>query len=470
MQINVQGVTDEAQAAEVEQALASALHSADVEFSEVKPSGDEASKAIDPVTAAFIIKLLGTKTTVMVAKALLLAIPTIYSDLKNRRVVIDVHGFKFGYDDLQNNKLQDLKRFVESWGEKQNVAKTRHALLVAVGFSAKDNKIPRLRFVENDVQQLKAVLNSNDQGLAFEVATLVNPKHSELREAIHQLLSERVPTEEVIIYYSGHGFKSSEGTFLCCNDTERAKLALNGFRTDDLGVFIRESQASQILVLLDCCYGGGAADDVLTNRLFEKVADRSLHLITAASDRQAAKESGAKEMGVFTHYLIEGIVSGAGANANQEITASSLHQYIAQKIAENERGVQSPKYNVKNKDREFLFKRTTGTLADAFNKVREFVLELNAKGLISLNEVGKVLKNCFGAADYPKSWEAKFIDNVRGYKDGRVTFDQFRKIQGIEPGLVSSEQQRTKLIVSILVALLVAIVLFFWMQAGGEPD
>jgi hypothetical protein len=132
--------------------------------------------------------------------------------------------------------------------------------------------------------------------------------------------------------------------------------------------------------------------------------------------------------------------------------------------------VQSPKYNVKNKDREFLFKRTTGTLTDAFNKVREFVLDLNAKGLISLNEVGRVLKNCFGAADYPKSWEAKFIDNVRGYKDGRVTFDQFRKIQGIEPGLVSSEQQRNKLIVSILVALLVAVVLFFWLQAGGEPD
>src|SRR5437763_1802316 len=114
MQINVEGTSEQAQAAAVEQALASAFHRANVEFSEYKPDADEAARTIDPVTATFIIGVLKSQTVTLAAQALMMAIPIIYNDLKNRNVVLDVQGFKFGFDDWQNDKLSRLREYVES--------------------------------------------------------------------------------------------------------------------------------------------------------------------------------------------------------------------------------------------------------------------------------------------------------------------------------------------------------------------
>jgi hypothetical protein len=452
MQINVEGTSEPAQAAAVEQALASALHWANVEFSQYKPNADEAARTIDPVTASFIIGILNAKTVTLAAQALMTAIPIIYNDVKNRNVVLDIQGFKFGFDDWQNDKLSRLREYVESLGKKKSTATTRHALLVGVASSSKDKKIPKLQFVQNDVERVEGALKTSDQDLSFSITSLLNPKHAELRATVHNLLAERGPGDEVMIYYSGHGFKGGDGIFLCCDDTERARLALNGLRTDDLGAFIRETKASHVLVVLDCCYSGGATDDLLS--FVDKASgDHSLNLITASSATQAAKESSAKKMGLFTHYFVDGIVTGAAANAAREITASSIHSYVARKIKENEKGAQSPKYNVKNGDQEFYFRKDIGSRKESFKEIRDFVLDLNSRNIISIEDVAKVLRNCFGSAEYPKSWQHNFIQNVRAYKEERVSIDEFRKTQGI-----ALEKKRNWIVFLIVVA---AIILFF---------
>lgn len=452
MQINVRGVAEQAQAAAVEQTLASALHWANVEFSEYKPNTDETAKMLDPATASFIVGILNSKVAAQLASALMMAIPKIYGDLQNSQLVFDVHGFKFGFDDWKNGNLSHLKEYVESIGKKKSTVTTRLALLIGVACSSEDKKIPQLKFVQNDVERLEDALRTNDQELSFSISKLVNPRHAELRATIHKVLAERNPGDEVMIYYSGHGFKSGEGFFLCCNDTERAKLALNGLRTDDLGSFIRESQASQVLVILDCCYSAGATEDLL-GFVSKAAGDNSLHLITASSATQAAKESSKKEMGVFTHYFVEGIVTGASANPAGEITASSVHSYIARKIKENEKGVQSPKYNVKNRDQEFFFKKNAGSLNESFKEIRDFVLDLNSRSLISMGDAATILRNCFGSADRPKTWEHDFIQNVRAYRAERVPIDEFRKKQGIAQ---KSNPVRTVFWVVLAIAIILA--------------
>jgi hypothetical protein len=450
MQINVEGATEQAQAAAVEHALASALHSENVEFSEYRPNADEAAKAIDPITASFIIGILNTKTVTLAAKALIMAIPTIYSDLKNRNVVFDVQGFKFGFDDWQNDNLSRLREYVESLGKKKAVT-TRHALLIGVASSSKDKKIPKLQFVQNDVERVEGALKTSDQDLSFSITSLVNPKHAELRATIHRLLAERNPGDEVMIYYSGHGFKSGEGIFLCCDDTERERLALNGLRTDDIGMFIRETKASQVLIVLDCCYSGGATDDLLSF-VNKASGDHCLNLITASSGTQAAKESNAKTMGIFTHYFVDGIITGAAANANREITANSIHSYVARKIRDNERGTQSPKYNVKNGQQDFYFRRDVSSLKESFKEIRDFVLDLNSRSVISIEDVAKVLRNCFGSAEHPTSWQHNFVQNVRAYKEQHISIDEFRKIQGI--GIAKKKNWIVFLIIGAAIMLL----------------
>jgi hypothetical protein len=178
-------------------------------------------------------------------------------------------------------------------------------------------------------------------------------------------------------------------------------------------------------------------------------------LITASSATQAAKESNAKKMGIFTHYFVDGIVTGAAANAAREITASSIHSYVARKIKENEKGAQSPKYNVKNGQQEFYFRKNIGSMNESFKEIRDFVLDLNSRNVISIEDVARVLRNCFGSAEHPKSWQHSFIQNVRAFKEERVSIDEFRKTQGI-----AIEKKRNWIIVLIIAAAIVSLFVF----------
>ena len=108
---------------------------------------------------------------------------------------------------------------------------------------------------------------------------------------IHALLADRLPSEEILIFYSGHGIRTHSGTFLCAHDTELARLEINGLRLDTIGRFAASTQASQTLVILDCCYSGGASDFIFSELAPRDSKDRSLHLLASTSANRVAKES-----------------------------------------------------------------------------------------------------------------------------------------------------------------------------------
>jgi hypothetical protein len=169
-----------------------------------------------------------------------------------------------------------------------------------------------------------------------------------------------------------------------------------------------------------------------------------------------AKESKKKQSGVFTHYFAEGIINGMAATADGTVTANSIHDYVSKRIKEEEKNIETPKYNVKNKYDEFRIRTKTRNVADIFKEIRSFVFVLNDEKLISLDDASKVLQNCFGSADSPRKLEEKFVQNVYLYRDKKIDFNEFRRIQKLK--LQTPKSRKVWLFILLAAFLLLMII------------
>jgi hypothetical protein len=127
---------------------------------------------------------------------------------------------------------------------------------------------------------------------------------------------------------------------------------------------------------------------------------------------------------------VEGIVNGMAATDDGAITASSIHSYV-QKRAKEE-GIEPPKYNVKNRNDEFVIKSKVTTIDQTFREVKSTLLSMNDQKLISLDDVTKVLNNCFGSADTPRKLDQDCIKSFYDYHRKRIDFDEFARGQKLK--------------------------------------
>jgi hypothetical protein len=428
MQIKIEGAQDAAQAEAIEKTLADALSQYNVEYATTPPNEGDSSKAVaEFLGAAFLLKLAESAAADLTAKALLTAITQVFSNPGNRGVFFDIQGYRFDYDQFRTNKLGRLADFIKTHGDATNAGPTRHALLIGVSHSSVDPTIPRLRFTEQDARLVGETMRTIESG-AFGIATMINPFANEMRAAIHAFFDKKAPNDELFLFYSGHGIESSDGTYLCCHDTEVSRLALNGFSLDEIARFTNDCKAKQILIVLDCCYSGGARKILFNNaarRLLDAAhSDCSIHLITSSAPKQPSKENAEWEMGLFSHYFVDGVKTAAAAGSDGDITAATLHQFIRRNI-ESE---QLPGYSVKDKKEEFFISRKPTPLLAIFDEVKEILSSFVNRKMISFQFAGKVMENCFGSSEVPKVRRDEFINGVRDFKAGRITYDDFRRL------------------------------------------
>lgn len=149
---------------------------------------------------------------------------------------------------------------------------------------------------------------------------------------------------DVTIFFSGHGLASPDGRdlFLFPHDGDRAILQKSGIDRARLIDTILGFGAKSATLVLDTCYSGGTrGDEVLiadARPLMIVPRDGGLppgaSVLAAARNDQLSSSYPAARHGLFSYFLMRGMMGEADANGDRSISLDELHAYA-------ERGVRS---------------------------------------------------------------------------------------------------------------------------------
>jgi uncharacterized caspase-like protein len=231
----------------------------------------------------------------------------------------------------------------------QPPAGKKYALLVGVR-DYDSARLASLRFPENDVEELAAVLQK--QASFTEVRLLTStrgaknkdhaPTAANIRTALRELLERKTRHDLVLLALVGHGLSSTlrEGrterdeSFFCPSDAKinDASTLLGMSRLfADLG----DCGARTKLLLVDAARNDPAIGRGLSTNRLHSLSHGTAALFSCGSGQRAFETPRlGKGHGVFFHYLIEGL-KGEAKNHRGEVTWGRLVEYVSDRLADD---------------------------------------------------------------------------------------------------------------------------------------
>jgi len=191
----------------------------------------------------------------------------------------------------------------------------RVAFLVANDKFPEDPSIPSLRFPQNDANDLAEILGDKET-CGFETRLHLNESSQSVLGAFEETSLELADKDTILFYYAGHGILRGKDLHLATMETMRARRGATSIEAKKVLEFLKESNASRRVLILDCCYSGaigasdrgGDAEDALTALAHSS----GICILTASTAIQNAKEREKEEqtdrkkgIGVFTKALID---------------------------------------------------------------------------------------------------------------------------------------------------------------------
>ncbi|WP_103666551.1 SUMF1/EgtB/PvdO family nonheme iron enzyme [Pseudanabaena sp. BC1403] len=216
----------------------------------------------------------------------------------------------------------------------------KYALLVGNSQYINISDFPVLPSAVRDIEALRQILVDPNMGdfTNSDVTVLPDADETQIRRAISRLFLNRQPEDKLLFYFSGHGTLDKFRKFYLTGiSTEGNDLIGTALSSDVLRDAMRQSRASQIVVILDCCYSGafpksmkakGSGIDVIS-----ELEGTGWAILTASDSTQYAFEQEGFDLSLYTHFLVEGLRTGAAArNKHIGITVDDLHSYVTEKV------------------------------------------------------------------------------------------------------------------------------------------
>ena len=121
-----------------------------------------------------------------------------------------------------------------------------------------------------------------------------DPSSSEFRAILPKWLQTLGQDDVVVVYYTSHGARDQERFYLLTRDSEQDSLDTTSVPAEDLARWVsKNTQVSQVLVILDACYSGAGAAEFTA--VVGKVAAASggnsaVFVVAAARSKQEAAQ------------------------------------------------------------------------------------------------------------------------------------------------------------------------------------
>ena len=331
----------------------------------------------------------------------------------------------------------------------------RVALLIGTGDYTKGFK--PLPAAPKDVAAIASVLRDPEMGGFDQVQSLVNQPHTKIAETVETWFRERQKDDLALLYISGHGVKDAQSDlyFAAC-DTRKQKEELiraTAIAASFVRDRVRESKAKRQVIILDCCFSGAFGNllskDDHTINLETVLGAEGRVVLTSSSSIQYSFEQRDGELSLYTHYLVEGIRTGAAdANSDGAISVQDLHQYASRKVQE-ESPAMTPKIIVL-KDEGFQIRIANAPLGDPKLKYRKEVEAIVQEDGDTIDEIlSRPLleewRHKLGLTDpEAQTIEAEILEPIR---QRQAKIERYRQIytQAIQHKKTLGERERKRL-------------------------
>lgn len=268
-----------------------------------------------------------------------------------------------------------------------------HLYLVSIGVSSFTNSEFNLSYAAKDARDMASMFKKNPSFSGISIFSITDSMAT--KEYILQCkdsLRKSLVGDVVIVFVATHGlFDNDLNYFLGTSDINFSQPSLRGLSYGSLESLFDGIPARNRLLLIDACHSGEidkeeselVADnaisiDGVTSRGFKKIIDKKqtlglqnsfslmqelftdlnkgtgANVISSASGKEYAYESGEWNNGVFTYSILEGITSfSADLNIDGKITVSELQEYVTQKVQSLTNGKQTPTSRRENVENDF---------------------------------------------------------------------------------------------------------------------
>ncbi|MBM4186592.1 MAG: caspase family protein, partial [Gemmatimonadetes bacterium] len=223
-----------------------------------------------------------------------------------------------------------------------------------------DPKLAQLKTPAADVRSLAAAFRDPNIGGFDEVIELIDESEAAIRRRISTFFDRRQSNDLLLCYFSGHGVRDDRGRlYLAARDTSLDQLKATGIPSSYLVEHMDECRSRRQILILDCCNSGAFAHGtkgsptVMTRDTFEGNGFGRV-VLTASDATQYAFEGDRiieqAELSLFTHYLLEGLSTGAAAPGGDEhITLDQWYDYAYGRVLGQTR-TQTPRKWVYNQE------------------------------------------------------------------------------------------------------------------------
>lgn len=204
-----------------------------------------------------------------------------------------------------------------------------HSRAVLIGGS-KYSKLPALSSVNNNLGALAAILRDPGVwGLPKKHCSVVaNPVSAgQLVEPIRTAAEQA--TDTLLVYYAGHGLTDRVGNLQLTVSSSDADIPYSQVSYQWVRDPIRESPARRRIIILDCCYSGRAANEVMGDEApYAAQADiDGSFILTATPENREALAPANQKYTAFTHELVAVLGEGL-SNGNRLLSLNEIFSHV----------------------------------------------------------------------------------------------------------------------------------------------
>ncbi len=208
-------------------------------------------------------------------------------------------------------------------------------------------KATPLTYTINDVDQLALTLRDRGGVPSERVVKFIEtspdvrfqPLKASLLEQLPRYLRKPKAQDRLIVYFSGHGFRSQDGNlYLAPLDCDPSNPAATGISVSWLRDQIAACPAKFKLLVLDSCHAGTEKGEELVKGASAKDLGEPFRdlegVVTLASSTGDEKSQiwVEKKQSLFTYWLNQGLAGHADENGDAEVDIDELNKYVHKNV------------------------------------------------------------------------------------------------------------------------------------------